>query len=142
MARKTSGFDNKAYQNEYHRGMLRVYLSFNPNNEEDRRVFDYVQSKPNKTEYIRRLILDDMRVSSLSVGSCVLQQIKEDGKRSLTEIEVELKDDFFDAEGIERANREGHRIYCEILHGYEVTVDVDEKKVLRTIRRSPKVTGI
>ena len=61
MPRKKSGnFDNKAYQNEYHKAMKTKLISFNPNNPEDMETWDYLQTKQNQTGYIKRLIRVDM----------------------------------------------------------------------------------
>lgn len=63
MPRKKSGnFDNKAYQNEYHKAMKNKLLSFNPTNEDDMKLWDYLQTKNNQTGYIKRLIQGDMEV--------------------------------------------------------------------------------
>ena len=63
MPRTKSGtFDNKAYQNEYHKSMKTKLLSFNPNNPEDMLVWNYLMSKGrgNAFPYIKSLILKDM----------------------------------------------------------------------------------
>ena len=62
MARPKSGtFDNKAYQNDYHKNMKTKLISFNPNTPEDMELWDYLQTKENQTGYIKRLIRDDMK---------------------------------------------------------------------------------
>ena len=49
MPRKKSGlFDNKAYQNEYHKAMKTKLISFNPNSPEDMRLWEHLQ-KPGQT---------------------------------------------------------------------------------------------
>ena len=63
MPRTKSGtFDNKAYQNEYHKSMKTKLLSFNPNNPEDMLVWNHLMSKGrgNAFPYIKSLILKDM----------------------------------------------------------------------------------
>ena len=61
MPRKKSGtFDNKAYQNEYHKAMKTKLLSFNPGKPDDMKLWDYLQTKPNITGYIKDLIRKDM----------------------------------------------------------------------------------
>ena len=61
MPRKKSGnFDNKAYQNEYHKAMKTKLISFNPNNPDDMRLWDYLQTKKNQTGYIKDLIRKEM----------------------------------------------------------------------------------
>ena len=60
MPRKKSGnFDNKAYQNEYHKAMKTKLISFNPNSSSDMELWDYLQTKENQTGYIKGLILED-----------------------------------------------------------------------------------
>lgn len=62
MPRKKSGaFDNKAYQNEYHKAMKTKLISFNPANTEDMLLWDYLQTKENQTGYIKGLIRKDMQ---------------------------------------------------------------------------------
>lgn len=62
MPRKKSGlFDNRLYQNEYHRSMKKKLLSFNPNNPEDIELLNYLESKENQTGYIKDLIREDMK---------------------------------------------------------------------------------
>ena len=60
MPRKKGDFDNKAYQNEYHKAMKTKLLSFNPANALDMMIWDYLQTKSNITGYIKQLILKDM----------------------------------------------------------------------------------
>ena len=61
MARPKSGtFDNKVYQNEYHKAMKTKLISFNPANMNDMRIWDYLQTKNNQTGYIKGLIRKDM----------------------------------------------------------------------------------
>lgn len=60
MPRKKGDFDNKAYQNEYHKAMKTKLLSFNPANDHDMMIWDYLQTKNNITGYIKQLILKDM----------------------------------------------------------------------------------
>lgn len=60
MPRKKGDFDNKAYQNEYHKAMKTKLLSFNPVNDIDMMIWDYLQTKSNITGYIKQLILKDM----------------------------------------------------------------------------------
>ncbi len=61
MPRQKSGnFDNKVYQNEYHKAMKTKLLSFNPSNEDDMMLWEYLQEKENVTAYIKQLIKDDL----------------------------------------------------------------------------------
>ena len=60
MPRKKGDFDNRAYQNEYHKAMKTKLLSFNPANDLDMMIWDYLQTKSNITGYIKHLILKDM----------------------------------------------------------------------------------
>lgn len=56
-------FDNKAYQNEYHKAMKNKLISFNPANEEDMMLWEFLRSKGhgNVTPYIKELIRKDMQ---------------------------------------------------------------------------------
>ena len=61
LPRKKSGlFDNKAYQNEYHKAMKTKLISFNPNSPEDMKVWEHLQKQSNPTKYIKDLIRKDM----------------------------------------------------------------------------------
>ena len=63
MPRKPSGlFDNKAYQNEYHKAMKTKLISFNPSNAEDMEIWEFLISKGkgNVSPYIKKLIREDM----------------------------------------------------------------------------------
>ena len=61
MPRKKSGlFDNKAYQNEYHKAMKTKLISFNPNSPEDMKLWDHLQEQKNQTGYIKNLIRKDL----------------------------------------------------------------------------------
>lgn len=55
-------FDNKAYQNEYHKSMKNKLISFNPNSPEDMEIWEFLMSKGkgNVSPYIKKLIRDDM----------------------------------------------------------------------------------
>ena len=59
MPRKKSGlFDNKAYQNEYHKNMKTKLISFNPNNESDMELWEILnqKGKGNVSPFIKELI--------------------------------------------------------------------------------------
>lgn len=57
---KSGQFDNKKYQLDYHKSMKTKLISFNPNSPEDMRLWDHLQTKENKTGYIKELIRKDM----------------------------------------------------------------------------------
>ena len=61
-------FDNKAYQNEYHKAMKHKLVSFNPNDPEDMKLYEYLMSKGKGkvTAYIKDLIRKDMSKESMS----------------------------------------------------------------------------
>jgi len=60
MPRKKGDFDNKAYQNEYHKAMKTKLISFNPANSLDMEIWKYLQTKDNVTGYIKKLIRKDI----------------------------------------------------------------------------------
>lgn len=65
MPRQKSGlFDNKVYQNEYHKAMKTKLISFNPANDEDMQLWEHLQTKDNQTGYIKQLIREDMAKES------------------------------------------------------------------------------
>lgn len=57
---KEKRYNHKAYQNEYHKGMKNKLISFNPNNPEDMKLWGHLQTKENKSGYIKGLIRKDM----------------------------------------------------------------------------------
>ena len=57
---KGGTFDNKEYQNRYHKAMKTKLISFNPAKPDDMRIWDYLQTKTNQTGYIKGLIRKDM----------------------------------------------------------------------------------
>lgn len=62
MARPKSGlYDNKSYQNEYHKAMKTKLLSFNPATPEDMILWDHLMKQDNVTGYIKNLIRKDMK---------------------------------------------------------------------------------
>lgn len=61
MPRKKGDFDNKAYQNDYHKAMKTKLISFNPVNDVDMKIWEYLQTKDNVTGYIKQLILKDIK---------------------------------------------------------------------------------
>lgn len=70
MPRKKSGlFDNKVYQNNYHKSMKTKLISFNPANKEDMELWDYLQTKENQTGYIKDLIRKDMENRPIYIAS-------------------------------------------------------------------------
>ena len=57
---KIGTYNHKAYQNDYHKNMKTKLVSFNPNNAEDMRLWEFLKTKPNQTAYIKNLIRKDM----------------------------------------------------------------------------------
>lgn len=55
-------FDNKIYQNEYHKAMKHKLISFNPNDPEDMEIYQFLMSKGKGkvTAYIKSLIRADL----------------------------------------------------------------------------------
>ena len=85
MPRKKSGnFDNKAYQNEYHKAMKTKLISFNPNSPDDMELWDHLQTKENQTGYIKGLILEE---KEMKIPEVTLQNFKAERKQ----IEQSLK---------------------------------------------------
>lgn len=61
MPRQKSGqYDNKAYQNEYHKAMKTKLISFNTGNADDMILWEHLQTKENQTGYIKSLIREDI----------------------------------------------------------------------------------
>ena len=63
MPRKKSGdFDNKVYQNAYHKAMKTKLISFNPANADDMELWEFLSAKGkgNVIPYIKELIRKDI----------------------------------------------------------------------------------
>lgn len=55
-------FNKSAYDQQYTKeNIARKLLTFNRNNPSDIRLFDWINSQGNATEYIKRLIREDMK---------------------------------------------------------------------------------
>lgn len=67
---KTGEYNHKEYQNEYHKNMKNKLISFNPNSEEDMRIWDFMMAKGkgNVTPYIKSLILKDINYQQSKSG--------------------------------------------------------------------------
>ena len=64
MPRKKTGlYNHKEYQNEYHKAMKTKLLSFNPKNEEDMIIWEYLQKQANSSAYLKGLIKKDIAES-------------------------------------------------------------------------------
>ena len=57
---KSGMYDHKKYQLEYHKSMKTKLITFNPNIPEDMKLWNHLQTKENKTGYIKGLIRADM----------------------------------------------------------------------------------
>ena len=56
--KKTGTFDNKKYQNEYHKNLHTYLLSFNPNNEKDMNIWRTLQNVTNRSAFIKDAVLE------------------------------------------------------------------------------------
>ena len=61
MRREKGMYDHKKYQLDYHKSMKTKLISFNPNNPDDMMLWEHLQTKENKTRYIKALIWKDMQ---------------------------------------------------------------------------------
>ena len=54
-------FDKSKYDQEYNKDHIRrVFVAFNDANHEDQELLSWIDQQGNKTQYIKRLIRDDM----------------------------------------------------------------------------------
>lgn len=62
MARPRTGFNVSEYNKSYQKTLNRILISFNPKNEEDMVMWEFLQSKgkTKKIPYIKALIKKDM----------------------------------------------------------------------------------
>ena len=132
MPRTKSGlFDNRRYQNDYHRKLKRISITFNPKDPEDIRLYEYIKTKKNVTGSIKELIRSEIEeLESLARA----KQNAIEAEKSLVGMEFPLVDGFRDEEAIATATIEAHDLFIKIVYGFEIRIDLQTKKVL-TIRR-------
>lgn len=133
MPREKTGFDEYKYQQEYIKKNLRfVNVPFNSKLQEEIELYDYLnihakETGEKKGAYIKRLIrqeYDDYKA------------IEENRKRvakaeeEVGTISFQAVDGWKDEEACKKCLDEDHRILVERINGWEVRIDVDEKKVL------------
>lgn len=68
---KTGSFDNKDYQNKYHKTMKTKLLSFNPRNPDDMELYNHLMKQKNASGYIKELIRKDMPTQTTHKGCIV-----------------------------------------------------------------------
>lgn len=129
--RKSGLFDNKKYQNDYHRKLKRIAITFNPKDPEDMRVYEFLKTGRNVTRFIKDLAKS--RLDELDAMRRAEENARE-AERSLIGLEVPLVDGYKDEEAIKLATLEQHDIFIKIVYGYEIRIDLETKKVL-TVRR-------
>ena len=138
MPRKKSGtFDNKRYQNEYHKAMKTMILSFNPNNPEDMKLWEHLQAQQNRTGYIKHLIREQI-TRDLEHSWYELDE----QKKKAEQIKIPAIDGYRDEEAIKAAEDGGHRIYHYMSGPWAAVIDLDDMKVLTVNRLYPEITGI
>lgn len=60
-------FNKSEYDKQYAReNIKRKHIPFNQNNPEDMALLDWINRQPNATEYIKRLVREDIKRDSLS----------------------------------------------------------------------------
>ncbi len=127
MPKKKSGFNNKAYQNEYHKAMKTKLISFNPANNDDMTLWEYLKTKENATAYIKDLIRNDMGYHK-SVED-MERRVHEDLKE-VSPLTFPAQDGYRDEEAIREFLENGNRLLVHRQGNWEVRVDVDARKVL------------
>ena len=80
MPRKKSGlFDNKVYQNEYHKAMKTKLISFNQNNPEDMKLWDHLQKLDGDRHIEQKvaLVITDIEMPQMD-GHRLTKLVKDD----------------------------------------------------------------
>ena len=128
MSRKKSGlYNDKSYQNEYHKKMKHKLISFNPVNQDDMILYDYMMSQKNVTGYIKRLIREDMDHYKM-LEKAERRGIEALKKSSITTFPAQ--DGYRDEEAIKECTEKEHTVCVHRQDNWEVRIDVDAKKVL------------
>ena len=131
MPRKKSGlFDNKAYQNEYHKLMKTKLISFNPNNPEDMQVWEHLQRQENQTGYIKGLIRKDMQDKEAFAS---MKKRSDECAEKLKGVSIPFVHGYTDEEACRDALEQDHTIFVKRSGNWEIRFDVEAKKVL-TVR--------
>lgn len=132
MARKKTGtYDNRKYQNDYHRAMDRIMISFNPSNPDDVELLSFLRSQGNITQFIKERIRAEINRSEARENA--IKQAQEDEK-SLSGLAVPLIHGYEDKEAIKDAIAGEHRIFIKRAYGFELRFDLDTKKLLTAKR--------
>lgn len=153
-------FDKGKYDVEYARANItRVHIPFNKTNKEDMEILEHLKAKGNRTAYIKNLVYMDMIHERMTAHEEKMREIEQENRTALVSgdpicelctdenladckkhdnrIHVELVDDFEDKEAIEKATKEEHRIYHDVIGYHDVIIDRDERKVLKVKNRCP-----
>lgn len=131
MPRKKSGlFDNKVYQNEYHKAMKTKLISFNPKSQEDMLLWEHLQRQENQTGYIKSLILKDMQDKEAFAS---MKKRSDECAEKLKGLSIPFVDGYRDEEACRIALEQDHTIFVQRSGDWEIRFDVEAKKVL-TVR--------
>lgn len=141
-------FNQAEYIKEYQReNRITKKVTFNRKNPDDMEMVEWLNNRPEGiVQYLKRLIREDMKHSKTREPSpefddpiCALctDENRADCKKHDNTIKIELVDDFEDKEAIEKATKEGHRLYHDVIGYHDVMIDVDERKVLKVKNRCP-----
>ena len=154
-------FDKGKYDKEYAKTHItRKFIPFNDTVPEDAELLKWLDTVGNVTQYVKQLIREDMLVyrdqhltdkekKTLNISGkpspdfndplCELctDENRADCKKHDNAIKIELVDDFEDKEAIEKATKERHRIYHDLIGYHDVIIDLDLRKVLKVKNRCP-----
>lgn len=137
-------WDKKSYDAKYIKeNIFCKRLPFNKSIPEDAELLSFVNSQPNFTAYIKGLIRQDLERKRMeeteSMNRMDLPIPMTDGGSTDNTAEIPIllvSGGFTDDAAVQEAAENNHRIQTKLINGrWEVTVDMDSRKVIREIDR-------
>ena len=120
-------WDKKSYDADYYKkNIFCKRLPFNRSIPEDMELLEFLdRQQPNATQYLKQLIRKDME----------RQRTEEAENKIRMKMQIPLVNGgFSDDAAIQEAAEKQHRIQTERIHGrWEITIDLDTRKVIREI---------
>ncbi len=138
-------WDKKSYDAEYYKkNIFCKRLPFNRSIPEDMELLKFLdRQQPNATQYLKQLIRKDMErqrteeAENSNLMEPPIPRVIGGSTDDTAEIPILLvSGGFKDDAAIREAAENSHRIRTELIHGrWEITIDLDSRKVLREIDR-------
>jgi len=124
-------FDKSTYDKEYAKEHIkRKHIPFNTSNPDDLEILEWLASKGNISQYVKRLIREDMeKYEALENMRIKTRKCEEEIK----DLQIPLVHGYRDEDAINVCLKEDHRIYVGRYKSFEYRIDVDAKKVMTVI---------